>query len=118
MTKFRLNSKKVLAALPEPERAADCKNLDLEHLPTERVLGVRWVIKSDTLGITVTSMVDANTRRGCLSCVSSLYAPFGLVGPVTLVAIRVLQMSCKLKLSWDDEFTGEMLETWEQWRQI
>ena len=63
LTEFLSNSKKVLAALPEPERAADCKNLDREHLPTEPALGVRWDIAGDTLGITATSMDDVNTRR-------------------------------------------------------
>ena len=37
--------------------------------------------------------------RGCLSAVSSFYDPFRMVGPVTLVAKRVFQMSCKLKLA-------------------
>ena len=105
----------MLTALPESERAADCKNLNLEHVQTEWALGVRWDIKSDTLGITVTSMDDANTRRGCLSPASSHYDPFGLVGPVPLVAKRVLRMSWKLKLAWDDTFTGKLLEARVQW---
>ena len=42
---------KVLTALPEHERTADCKDLDHEHFPIERTLGVRWDNETDTLGI-------------------------------------------------------------------
>ena len=59
-------------------------------------------------------MEDANTRKGRLLAVSSLYHPFGMVGPVTLVVKGVLQMTCKLKLGWDDELPGELFEAWEQ----
>ena len=44
LTKWLSNSRRVLAAIPEEERAKDIKDLDLDHdiLPVERALGVRW----------------------------------------------------------------------------
>ena len=114
LTTLLLNSKKVLAAL-SPERAANCKNPNLVHLSTKRALGVRWDIRSDTPGITVvTSLDDATTRS--LPAATSIYDPFGLGGSATLVAKRVLQMSCKLRRTLDDLFTGELLDAWEQWK--
>ena len=44
LTKWLSNSRRVMAAIPEEERAKDVKDLDLDHdiLPVERALGVRW----------------------------------------------------------------------------
>lgn len=88
----------MLAVLREHERAADCKDLNLGHVPIERALGVRWDNETNTLGIRINSMVNSNTRRGYLLALCSLYHPFGMVEPVTLVVKTVLQVSCKLNL--------------------
>lgn len=49
LTKWMSNSRAVMAAIPEDQRAKGIKDLDLEHnlLPVERVLGVQWCIQSD-----------------------------------------------------------------------
>lgn len=44
LTKWISNSRNVLAAIPEDQRAKEMKDLDLDHdqLPMERVLGIQW----------------------------------------------------------------------------
>ncbi len=53
LTKWISNSRCVLAAIPEEERAKEVKDLDLDQdiLPVERALGVRWCVQSDTFWI-------------------------------------------------------------------
>ena len=91
-TKFISNDKDVLAAIPAEERTI--KNLDLDKLPIERALGQQRNIDTDTF-VVKTSPPSArrgnDTRRRCLSTLSSIFDPFGMIGPVQLPAKRVLQ---------------------------
>lgn len=48
LPKFDSNSRKLLAALPQDERANPVINLDLNHLPIRRALGLYWDGDSDT----------------------------------------------------------------------
>ncbi|XP_064632677.1 uncharacterized protein LOC135490994 [Lineus longissimus] len=117
LTKFMSNSKEFLKALPGEVQASGFVDLSMESQNEERALGVGWNVGEDTLGLQVTGIsktgTKSNTRRECLAAVSSLYDPLGLVGLVTLVAKRILQMSCKLKLAWDDELPEDLLKAWE-----
>lgn len=47
LTKFMPNSKNVLASIPAERRAAPELNLELDELPVEKALGVRWFAESD-----------------------------------------------------------------------
>lgn len=44
LTKWMINSRAVLGAIPEKDREKKVKDLDLDHdtLPLERALGVQW----------------------------------------------------------------------------
>lgn len=50
LTKFTSNSKQLLAALPVERRSSPSLNLDLDELPIERALGVRWFAETDEIG--------------------------------------------------------------------
>ena len=110
LTKFVSNKKKVLAAIPAEERTN--KNLDLDKLPIERALGVQWDIETDNFGVKISltpKQLDDNTRRGCLSMISSTFDPLGMVGPVLLPAKRVVQKTWQLKLHWDETLPEDLL---------
>ena len=47
LTKFTSNSRRVLSAFPASEQANASSHLDLDKLPTERALGIRWNIEDD-----------------------------------------------------------------------
>ncbi|PFX12930.1 hypothetical protein AWC38_SpisGene23034 [Stylophora pistillata] len=49
------------------ERASSVKELDCEIMPTERALGVRWSLESDTFGFKVKFKDKPPKRRGMLS---------------------------------------------------
>ena len=76
LTKWLCNSLKVLATIPESERARSVKEFDCEDMPTERNLGFRWNLQSDTFGFKVKLKVKPPIRHGMLSTVSSVYDPF------------------------------------------
>ena len=50
LTKWVSNSREVLEAIPEQERSAEFKRLDLhnDELPLQRALGMKWCVESDT----------------------------------------------------------------------
>ena len=50
LTKFMSNSKKLLSAVPNDKRSEPDLNLDMDELPIERALGIRWSVEDDTLG--------------------------------------------------------------------
>ncbi|KAK3706241.1 hypothetical protein QZH41_008628, partial [Actinostola sp. cb2023] len=47
LTKWMSNSREVLAAIPEGERAKPTLDLDLDNLPIQRILGVQWDVEKD-----------------------------------------------------------------------
>ncbi|CAB4010492.1 Hypothetical predicted protein, partial [Paramuricea clavata] len=90
LAKWMSNSREVLANISGEERANPTLDLDLDHLPVERALGVQWDVERDVFKFQVTNLNKPNTKRGVLSTFSSLYDPLGLVCPVVLEAKRWL----------------------------
>ena len=50
LTKWVSNSRDVLKAVPDKERAKDIKDIDIrkDELPAQRALGVQWCVESDS----------------------------------------------------------------------
>ena len=118
LTKFVSNVKQVLVPIPGKERTV--KNLDLDKLPIERALGQQWDTETDSLGVKVSPLpkkLNDDTRRGCLSTMSSTFDPLGMIGPVLLPAKRVLQRTWQLKLQWDEKLPDDLLRSWTKWRE-
>ena len=115
LTKWITNSHRVLETIPESERAGSVKSLDLERLPVERALGVRWDVHSDTLSFEISVRERPPTRRGILSVISSLYDPLGFASPCILQGRSLLQELCRKGLEWDDVMSLEDLQTWQSW---
>ena len=65
LTNWLCNSPNVLATIPESERASSVKKLDCEDMPTERALGVRWNLESDTFGFKVKLRTNLQHAVGC-----------------------------------------------------
>ena len=86
LTKFTSNSKRLLSAVPNDKRSKPDLNLDLDALPIERALGIRWSVEDDTLGFEIRSLVRPETKRGILSTVCSLFYRLGFAAPVALSA--------------------------------
>ena len=117
LTKWASNDRQVLESIPPDERAKDVKELDLEcdMLPTERALGVSWLVETDALSFKVIIKEKPYTRRGILSVVSSVYDPLGMAAPFVLPAKLLLQDLCRKGLGWDDEIPCLHLSRWQAW---
>ena len=47
LTKWLSNDRRVLAEIPETEKAFSVANLDIQELPTECALGLKWKVEAD-----------------------------------------------------------------------
>lgn len=117
LTKWTSNSRVVLASIPEAERAKEVKDLDLdiEDLPVERALGVRWCAEVDVFKFHVSLRDQPCTRRGILSKVSSIYDPLGFLAPLTFPPKHILQELCRLNLGWDEQIPHLYSQAWKRW---
>lgn len=89
MEKWISNSRVVLQAISEEQRAKDLKELDLDRdsLQLERALGLQWCVGTDSFRFKMEMKQQSLTRRGMLSVTSSVYDPLGFpLAPVTLPA--------------------------------
>lgn len=84
-------------------------NLDLDELPIERALGIRWSVDDDTLRFEIRSLVRPETKRGILSTVCLLFDPLGFAAPVALSSRRLIQDLWKDNIGWDEPLSEECL---------
>lgn len=102
LSKWICNDKTVLNSIPEEERVTEVKDIDLDrdHIPLERALGVAWNVEEDVFGFQVTLKNKAVTKRGILSVISSVYDPLEFLAPY--VATGKLVACHQLWLKWLD----------------
>ncbi|XP_028394892.1 uncharacterized protein LOC114519037 [Dendronephthya gigantea] len=115
LTKWLSNSRRVVEAIPESERASIVKNLDFNCWSVERALGTQWNISSDQFGFSIVIKDRPPSRRGILSIISSVYDPLGFAAPFVFQAKLILQDLCRMKLGWDEEIPEEHLNRWRSW---
>ena len=110
LTKWYGKNKMVLATIPESERAKSVANLDLEKLPTETALGLKWNTEEDMFvldsSVKILQIVGQRptTRRGVVSAVYSLFDPLEFIAPYVMKAKRLLQTLSRKRLGWDNQF--------------
>ena len=79
-----------------------------------KILGLYWEPKSDSLSFNLRTEIQGRvTKRKCLSMVSQLFDPLGLLLPVTIKARIFLQNLWKAKLDWDQPLPEVMNTEWE-----
>ncbi|XP_015748010.1 PREDICTED: uncharacterized protein LOC107327777 [Acropora digitifera] len=97
LTKWYSNDREVMATIPESERAKSVVNLELEQLPTESALGLKWNIEEDKFVWEVMEKMLQRvsqkpvTRRGIVSAIYSLFDPLGFIAPYAMKAKLLLQ---------------------------
>ena len=116
LTKFMSNTREVMAAIPLTKRADPSLGLNFDKLPVDRALGVRWHMESDAFGFKVVNLQKADTMRGVLSTICSVFDLLNLTAPVMLPAKRIMQDLWRKKRAWDQPLDGEILQRWQQWK--
>ena len=121
LTKWLSNNREVLATIPENERAKSVVNLDIDDLPTESALGLKWNVEDDMfiweVGDETLDQMQrkAFSKRGILSVVSSLFDPLGMIAPFIMKGKLLLQELCRKKLQWDEEIDESERKQWVRW---
>ena len=98
LTKWYSNDREVLASIPERERAKSVVDLDMDKLPTESALDLKWNTEDDSFVWDVTEKLsrflktEPVTRRDLVSAVYSLFDPLGFTAPYLMKAKLLLQM--------------------------
>ena len=117
LTKWISNTRKVIEAIPAPERCAELKKLDFykNELPSQRTLGLQWCVESDTFTFNICLRTRPYTRTGIFSVIGSVFDLLGFVVPFVRNAKHILQDICRMKLGWDDQIPHEYHSSWEKW---
>ena len=90
-------------------------NLEMDELPIEHALGIRWSVEDDTLGFEMRSLVRPKTKCGILSTVCSLFDSLSFAAPVALSARCLVQDLWKANIGWDEPLSEEFLSKWRAW---
>ena len=115
LSKFLSNFKRLLSAVPNDKQSEPDLNLDMDELPIERALGIRWSVEDDRLGFEIRSLVRPETKCGILSTVCSLFDPLGFAAPVALSARCLVQDLWKANIGWDEPLSEEFLSKCRAW---
>ena len=114
LAKWRSNTPTVLDGMTGPKVLNSTKST-IDGVAEGRALGVVWDSTLDKLCWSFTLPQGTRTRRGLLSCISSLYDPLGVASPWLLPGKMLLQSLCKLSLGWDDVIPETYLQSWDKW---
>ena len=116
LKKFVSNDRKPWAAIPLAKRADRSLNINLDELPVDRALGVRWLVESDTFGFKVLELGKTDTMADLLSTICSVFDPLNFAAPVMLPGKQIMQDLWRMKKTWDQPFERELLQRWLQWK--
>ena len=109
------NSAEFLRAVTGKTAEPASAGVTLANDGEEKVLGVIWDPKTDTLGFRVGETVVTYSRVGLLSQVASTFDPLGTAAPFTVKAkIRLRLLGIKA-LDWSDVVDEDDKEWWELW---
>ena len=113
--KFVSSSREVLASIDVAEHATEIRNVDLniDILPTQRILGVEWNTESDTFSFRMSLMNKPTTQRRIHSMVAAIYDPLGFLLPSTLLGKGILQEMGQRGINWDEQLPKELEPRWE-----
>ncbi|GFX22917.1 DUF1758 domain-containing protein [Trichonephila clavipes] len=80
----------------------------------QRVLGLIWNLKTDSIQVKVVHEEIVKTKRQLLSVIAQIFDPLGLVSPSVITLKIMLQELWKSKALWDDPIPSSILENWNK----
>jgi hypothetical protein len=112
-TKIMSNSKKILSAVKQEDRANKC---DLDKLPSEtNVFGLAWNVEDDLIGTKAVKKMKVVTKRDFLAQMASVYDTLGLVGPYVLKAKAILQKIWIAGGNWNSKIEQPLAAQVQEW---
>ena len=110
--KWLSNSPEVLNSISKSERAVDALDLDLDELPVQRALGLRWDVREDSFIFSPRVREVPETKRGVVSFVSSIFDPCGFIAPYTLRGKCLIQELWRQNVDWDESLPQDLVPRW------
>jgi hypothetical protein len=79
-----------------------------------KTLGVIWRARDDKICYSAHSIkfVERVTKRNILAEIAKIFDPIGLLGPVVLCAIRIMQNVWRYELQWDESVPQSIYSEW------
>lgn len=89
---------------------------EIGPIPEKSVLGMKWKPGLDELSIRIDTLPseEINTKRQIISEIAKLYDPAGIVGPVIVLAKRIIQDIWRAGTKWDERVPTDILEEWQK----
>ena len=85
-------------------------------MPDSKALGIVWDVENDQFKICFDKkLTDVTTRRQMASQLASSFDPLGIASPCLLGGKLILQKAAMVKLDWDDELPGDIVNEWNSW---
>ena len=114
--KWLSNSSKVLSEIPIQDRKSEV-DLDRDHLPCAKTLGVWWQADQDILTFKECAPDDGMlfTKRNFLKKISTLFDPIGFLAPFTIRAKILMPEIWTAGLEWDEELTEPLTKSARAW---
>ncbi|VDP76655.1 unnamed protein product, partial [Schistosoma curassoni] len=111
--KWVSNVNEALNDVPIGDRSNNSVRIPGSTERIQRTLGLCWHTQSDCFAFDVNLPEPPITKRGILSCASSLYDPLGFLAPLSLTPKRILQQLCRKNYGWDEMIDEESRLSWE-----
>nr|XP_039272262.1 uncharacterized protein LOC120346563 [Styela clava] len=116
LTKYRSNCRSVLSSISDIDKAKDSfLDLTLDKSYCSKTLGIMWNNVSDQFTVKVDIKPKPLTRRGCLSMISQIYDPLGMMQPFILPMKSLMQTLCAQDIGWDSPIPTRYEEIWQKW---
>ena len=113
--KWVSNSSKVMAKIPEEDRAGEM-TIREGTAPTTKTLGLSWNSKDDVFTIPISSPGRLQlTKRNVLPKIATVFDPLGFVSPFVVTAKILLQELWARGYDWDDEIQDELATRIKLW---
>ena len=109
LTKWISNSNSLLEVLPQSEITKSSTEDNSMKNETEKILGMMWNYKRDTINVKHSNKSYPNTKRGILSHISSIFGPLGLLVTFLLEPKLIIQQLWKEKIKWDDKIPETLI---------
>ncbi|KAF4514212.1 UNVERIFIED_CONTAM: hypothetical protein B566_EDAN019445, partial [Ephemera danica] len=115
LRKWVSNNREVLKSIPISELAPSLVDIGAGPIPIQHTLGIQWDAEEDCFCTKLMLPDKPLTKRGVLSCLSSLYDPMGFVSPWLLHGKQLLQTLCNQGVGWDEPLEENICRRWSSW---
>ncbi|PIC33821.1 hypothetical protein B9Z55_013668 [Caenorhabditis nigoni] len=104
LREFLVNSNTVMEKINEKDRAPSSTN---------KLLGLMWDSKKDTLSIKIaTPPVNVPTKRELFTFLAKTYDPCGLITPLIVQLKKLLSDVCYENIGWNERIPDHLIPAW------